>query len=356
MFVVRDLQGGLVGYLEGDRLRDANGAPIGDRRGTDREALSLSAVAAQRMAGRKVLLDLGPGDVVTPTTQFTAGIPRPDYVADRVSPVRLVDHDRGTFFTENADDAIRMVNPSAHAAGGEPSVIEPGFTSTSFTTVPYALAAKMPRPLLDNADFDLRRLTLRRIVQALRLAREYRLWTLLTTAANWPSANQITVGATNKWNGGSSAPNPLGDMMAALKASLIPANVLIMPENAATSFYVQPQASTGIRDYVQADGEMPDVLYARGKIKTGGAPQYIWSPANPTNVALVRVASDPDELGTTLTCRWLGDSPDGQRVEGLLVREYFVDKEDSHYLVVAHNDAEVFVSNQVGALIVGALQ
>ncbi len=84
-FVVHDLQGGFVGYLDADRLRDANGKPIGDRVSTDAEAVQLSTVAAQRMTGRRVLMAaqgaLGPGDVVTPTTQFTVGIPKPDYVA-----------------------------------------------------------------------------------------------------------------------------------------------------------------------------------------------------------------------------------------------------------------------------------
>lgn len=355
MFKVLDLDGKTVGYLEGDRLRDANGAPIGDRRGTDREAISLSAIASQRMAGRKVLLDLGPGDVVTPTTQFTAGIPAGDYIADRISPVRMVKHDRGTFFAENAGDAIKMVNPSANAAGGEASLIEPGFTSTSFTTTPYALAAKMPRTLIGNADFDLKKLTLRRIVQALRLAREQRVANLLTTTTNWPTSNRVAVAAGNKWNGGTGS-NPLADMMSARSVSYLAADVLIMSESVEQFFYVQPQASTGIRDYVQAKGQMPEVLTARGKIFTGGGVNYVWGPTVPTNVALVRVAEDIDELGTTLTCRWLGDSPDGQRVDGMLVREFFKPEDDSHYLVVAHNDAEVFVSNQVGALIVGALQ
>jgi hypothetical protein len=355
MFVVSDLDGRRIGYLEGDRLRDDSGKPIGARRGSDHEALTLSAVAAQRMNGRKVMLDLGPADVVTPTTQFTAGIPRPDYIADRISPVRMVKHDRGTFFTENASDAIKIANANASAAGGEPSILEPGFTSTSFATTGYALAAKMPRPLLANADFDLKKMTLRRIVQALRLGRERRVASLLTTSANWNSNNLVTVAAGNKWNGGGGA-NPLADLMSARSVTYLAADVLIMSESVEQFFFVQPQASTGIRDYVQAKGQMPEVLTARAKIFSGGGVQYVWGQTLPTNVALIRVSEDIDELGTTLTCRWLGDSPDGQRVEGMLVREYDVPSEDSTYLVVAHNDAEVFVSNQVGALIVGALQ
>lgn len=356
MFVVHDLHGRFVGHLEGDRLRDTNGKPVGDRVSSDKEAVTLSTLAANRMAGRQVLLDLGIGDVVTPTTQFAVGIQKkPDFVADRVSPIRYVSHDRGTFFAESVVDSVKLTNPVGSSSGGTPTLIDAGFVSTSFVTTGYALATKVPRRLQANADFDLKKKTLRRIVHALRLAREVRMWALLTTSANWASGNVVTLGATAKWNAGTTA-NPLGDMMSGLKASYLPADVMIMPESTAQNFYVQPQASTGIRDYVQARGEMPEIMYARAKVFTAGSLGYVWAPATPSNVAIVRVPEDEDEVGTTITCRWLGQSQDGERFDGVLAREYYVPQDDSDYLVVAHNDAEVFLSNQVGALIVGATQ
>lgn len=356
MFVVHDLHGRLVGYLDDDKLQDVNGKPFAHRASDEKHALSLSQQAARRMSGRTVLMDLGIGDVVQPATQFATDLPKPDFVADKVSRVRLINHDRGVFFAENAGDQIQLVLPNGGTASGAPVQVNPVFVNTPFTTKAYALSAAIPRHVLNNADFDLEKRTIRRLVNGLRMAREIRVASLLTTQANWPASNQVSPGA-NKWNAGTT-PNPLGDMMSALKASFLPATTMIMPETTAQFFYVQPQASTGIRDYVQADGEMPDILYARGKQMSSGAPVYIWAPTAPatTNVALVRTSDDPDEIVTTQTIRWLGDAKDGGRVEGMLGRKFFDRNSDSWIFVVAHNDAEVFLSNQVGALIVGATQ
>lgn len=366
MFPVYDEHGKLVAHVEADQLRDASGKRIGTREGADEPMRVLAKEAARRMTGRPVLMDIGQADVTAATAaRFTVATPgRPDYVADRVCPVRMVSHDRGTFFAETASDAVTMVEPSAGgAAGAQPVSISPGFVNTTFVTNPYALGALVPRRIKANADFNLERLTLRRLVQALRLAREQRVMTLLTTSGNFAASNRIAVVAGNKWNGGATA-NPLNDMMSALAASYLPANAMILPENVAPPFYVQPQASTGIRDYVQADGEMPEVLYARAKVKSGGALSYLWAPsytggtggAGASNVAVVRVSPDPDEISTAITCRWAGESPDGEIVDGMVVRTFHVPANDADMLVVAHNDVEVILSNQVGAVIVGATQ
>lgn len=356
---VFDEKGEVVGFLEGDKLQDVNGKTLAHRRSSEREALKLSEQAAHRMNGRLVRMDLAPLDVETPTTQFTVGLSRPDFVADLVSPVRYVKHIAGKFFAENVSDQIQLVEASGQGVGGA-AFVNPGVVSTSFSAQGYALAAKLPRNILGNADFDVKAMAVRRLVTALRLGRENRVQQLLTTQANWASGNVVTVGATSKWNGGTgtgaSTPNPLNDMKSALKVSYLPANVMILSEGIDQYFYVQPQASTGIRDYVQGGGEMPERLIARAKVLMSGVPAYAWSQATAVNVALVRVASDENEIGTTITCRWLGEAQDGERTDGMLARSYHLPSEDCEVVVVAHNDAEVFLSNQVGALIVGAIQ
>lgn len=350
MLLVRDLQNNPLFYLDGDVARDVNGKPVATRTGDDAQALTLSDAASRWMTGRKVLMDLAIGEVATAATQADFGIPTGDCVADIVSGVRYVTNDRGVWYPESASDAIKLVMPIASATGA-PSEINPGFSPASFTTVGYALAAKIPRHVGGNADFDLKYRTLRRLVEALRLAREYRVATLLTTAANWPAANQIA--AVAKWNGGVTA-NPLTDMFAALAASYMPANVLVLPEKAA-QFFFQNANSQAMRDYVQSGGEMPRVLFARAKYQLTNTPVYVWSPTLPTHVALVRV-DGPDSIQSTLTFRWLGaDGANGEMRGGMLVRDYFDAQSDATWLVCAHNDAEVQISNQVGALITGAL-
>ncbi len=359
--LVRDLRGRPVFYLDGEVGRDDNGKPVASRTGDDKQAIKLAEHAAAWMRqpsglpGRKFLLDLGLPDVATPATQADFGIPSGDYVADIVSPVVNVKRDRGVWYPESPKDATQLVLGSASGDGG-PAEINPLYSSTQFVTTGYALAAKLPRRTVANADFDLKKRATRRLVQALRLGRELRVATLLTTSANWAAGN--TVAAAAKWNGGANA-NTLQDMFAALKLSFLPANAIVLPEIAAQYFY---QAGSGagavsIRDYVQGGGEMPRVVFARSKYQTAGVPVYTWAPALPANVALVRIADDPEtDIGSSATFRWLGDGgADGERREGILVREFDDENTDSHCIVVAHNDAEVIPSNLVGSLITGAL-
>lgn len=384
MLRVRDARGRVLFHLEGDDAlpRDEAGKILAQRAGSDAQTTDLTRLAARWMRTR-VLLDLGTADVAKPETQADYGIPELDCIADNISPVRFVKRDRGVFFLEKIDNALHLAITDVSAAGGNTPEFSPGFAPTTFTTVAHGLATKLPREVLGNADFDLKKRVVRRLVQALRLARENRLATQLTTSGNWAAGNRIT--ATAKWNGGAAC-NPLADVFAALKASYLPGDTLVLPELAA-QYYFQNQNSTALRDYVQAGGQLPYALMARSKISYGGSPAYTWMPSGTGNIALVRttmhrewdctkkgcsnphwVPNDPDtDIGSSETFRWLGEGgvreedlgPGDKtaRVDGMLVRE-FTDRTSSKaetWIVVAHDDIEVQPSNQVGALITGAL-
>lgn len=348
--LIRDLASGRpFAFLDGERLRDVNGKPVAARAGDDKQALKLADRAAAWMGGKPVLMDLGPGDVVVPATEADFGIPALECIADVVSPVKYVKHDRGYFFYESVGDAVQLVVTSG-TADAQAMEVNLAIAKTQFTTTGYGIAAKLPRQILANADFDLKTRVTRRLVAALRLAREARMAALLTTTGNWPAGNQVAAAA--KWDGGTS-PNPLVDLFGALKASYLPATTLILPENAAPYFFVSQ-----LQTYVQAGGELPRILFARAKQQAGGSPVYVWSPSLPTNVALVRVPADVEtDIPTSMTLRWLGDGgvKDGERRDGVLVREFFAPQDDATWLVIAHNDVETQISNQVGALITGAL-
>ena len=353
--LVRDISGKPLFVMDGDVGRDTSGKPVVAATGKDSLAGKLAKCAASWMSGRHVLMDLAPGDVSTPATQAVFPIPVGDYVADVASQVRFVTHASGTFYLENVADAVKLV--VAEVGGtASPPVVTPGYAVTTFTTQGYALAAKLPRDVSENADWDLKAHSVQFLCNALRLGREVRVAKLLTTAANWAAANQVAV--ISKWNPPvATNAAPLNDLFAALAASVLPANVIVLPEKAAQFYYGNPAVGatiTVMRDYVQSGGEMPRALFARAKYTVGGTPVYVWSPTLPTNVAVIR---SPDSIPTSVTFRWLGDDGlDGvQRQDGMLVREYRDTSDNSDYLVVAHNDVEIMVSNQVGALLVGAL-
>lgn len=367
--LLTDSSGRSLGFLDGERVRDANGKAVLARASSDSEESRLAALAASYMGGRKVLLDLGPADVAVAATQASVSVAADDSgcVADAVSMVRFVPKDRGVLFAENAKDAISLVIPNTLSDGSAPEV-NPSYSPIPFVTTGYGLAAKLPRLVTANADFDLKAQTLRYLIEQLRLAREYRVATVITTGANWATGNQVAVSSGNKWNGGASA-NPLADMFSALTTSLLPADIIVMPELAAQYFY-QNAVSTAMRDYVQSGGEMPKVLFARAKFFLGGAPKYLWAPTFPTNIALIRAPSDSSRIPTNTTLRWLGDeaSDQGARVDGMFVRT-FKDEAGgplgSDWIVVTHSDVELQMQTtvngtttkcQVGSLIVGALQ
>ena len=365
---VKDLDGKVVFYIDGEFARDVNGKPVGEptaasemrqRKLAKRAHLGLSGRSRTTPdAGEKpYLLDLAPSDVSTAATQASFGEMDGECIADQVSPVRRVSHNSGVYYAESVLDATNLVVATGTLDGAPPE-INPAFKATTFTAVGYALAAKLPRGTVANADFDLKARATRLLVEKLRLMREYRVAQLLITSANYAAGNRQA--AVAKWNGGTTA-NPLTDMFGALGLSYLPANILIMPEVAAQFFY-QNANSTAMRDYVQSGGEMPKVLFARARYLAAGVPSYVWAPGwapgSAANVPLVRVPKDIDSLPTSVTFRWDGPDAvkDGNRFEGVLVREFTEPQgAGSDWIVVAHDDVEVMVSNQIGAVITGAL-
>lgn len=349
-----------------DVARDLSGRPVASRvdfRSADMDRKVAMAARWMARGERQVLLDLGPADVQQPATRAEFGIPQLDCIADIVSPVTMVKHDRGYWFQESALDAIKPVNADI-GADGTPATLTPGYSPVAFTTSGYALATQLPYDVINNADFDVRKRATRRLCEALRLSRELRAASLLTTAGSFASGNQITPVA--KWSAATGNPAPLTDLFAALKASVIPADTLILSENVAPYFHYSPYQGTAystgaqIRDYVQGGGRLPRILMPTAKYSVSApanaaTPQYVWATGTTGwNVPLVRVGSDPET--DTLTCRtfrWLGDESvrDGAIKDGVLVREFDEPTTRSRWIVVAHNDAEVIESNVVGSVI-----
>lgn len=373
--LVRDVNGRSLFHLDGDRVRDEHGKPVAARAGSDHHARDLSELAAAWMRDgdsgasapwqpkrsaleteRKFMLDLHPADVAQQSTKAEFGTPKAtEFIADQVSPLYYIKNDRGVFYAENEVDGIQIAvaNASQDAPASE---INPVYsTPTKFVCAGYALAGRIPRPIANNADFDVKARLTRILCRKLRLARELRVATLLTKTANWAGGNVNTV-TTNKWNGGTT-PNQINDMFVAMAKSWLPVDTMVMVESALQYFFgSNSAANTNTRDYVQAGGPMPNVLVARAIYEVAGVPAYVWGPANPINVPLVRVGTSPTDLQSCVTLRWLGDSAGGATVEGMLVREFFDSTTDAYWVVVAHSDTEQFVNNKIGALIAGAIQ
>ena len=374
-------------WLDGTHFRDINGKIVGGRVSRDAEALHLSDAGARLMRGEDVgsgekwpmpaevrktkedgtlvaMADLAPGDVASGTAARAvfAPIPPQDHIADRVSPVCMIGHDRGSWWLENVADSIQQVLELGIAAGGKPPEIAPSFVNTPFTAPGYGLSVKLPIPVATNADFDLQLIALRRVTEGLRLAREVRVAKLLLATGSWAAANVLAVGATAKWNGGTTA-DPLAALFSAKATSALAATTLVMSEAVEPYFFSNTgTATTGnrVRDFVQAGGTLPKVLVGRARAMAAGAPSYVWG-GGPASAVLIREVEDPrHEIGSCRTLRWNGEAPDGEvkGTDGFLVRRYRVGNSmtGADYVVAVHNDLEVMISNQVGSLITGALQ
>lgn len=339
---------------EDGHLRDEGGRIVA--RGADRDhAGKLSEYAASVGAGaRSVLMDLGPTDVHIANTQGAYFLPPVDTVADRVLPLTMVQKVTGFWFKMPSADQTKIAVGYAVAPGAAPAEMNPGITQgPQWSVTHYALAAMVPTKILaGGADFDVEKACVRRITESLRLARSVRAATLLTTSGNWAAANRYTIAGAGKWNG-VATPDPLIDMFNALALSQIPATSLVMAENVAAYFFTAGQR---IRDYVQAGAPMPEVIVARAKKSLAGAPVYVWAPSIPSNAALIREPVSQDDLSTARTFRWVGDAPDGMASNGHLVRRFETPNGMETWFVVAHSDADQFIANDVGALLIGAMQ
>lgn len=371
--LVCDVNGRSLFHLEGDRVRDDGGKTVGGRAGSDKHAHALSELAAAWMRDgadgasaswdprakaidteRKFLLDLSPADVAQQSTKAEFGTPMAtEFIADQVSPIHYITNDRGAFYPESEVDGLQLPLASA-SQDAPPAEINPLYLApVKFVCTGYALAARIPRPIANNADFDIKARALRILCRKLRLAREVRVAKLLMTSANWASGNVNTV-TTGKWNGGTT-PNQINDMFVAMAKSWLPVDTMIMVESALQYFFGS-SGSSNTRDYVQAGGPMPNVVIARALYEVSGAAAYVWGPTNPINVPLVRIGTSPMDLQTSVTLRWLGEVDGANAIEGMLVREFFDSATDAYWIVCAHSDSEQFVNNKVGGLIAAAIQ
>jgi hypothetical protein len=162
-----------------------------------------------------VKMDLGSADVhqASPMGNYQAGYRLADGCADLAMPVLMVGKDTDKYYTWSDTNAFQAVTAQIGSDQGAVPEVSPTLSNTSYTVVPYALGAFVPNDLVANADGALVIPTafMRLVDNKLRLARELRVASKLTTTGNWNSNNYATVVAGAKWNGGASS-DPILDL------------------------------------------------------------------------------------------------------------------------------------------------
>ena len=301
--------------------------------------------------------ELGQNDVQTQATIATSKAPSLEgiAIADIVCPVTFVSKTSGTWLSEDvAQDVAKPVVQQVSGTGPVPE-LNPKLTSTAFdATNALALAVELPTETLDNADLDLVKLSIRRLVNAFRLDREIRVANLLTTTANWPTTNRTA--AATKWNGVS--PTPLVDVFAAMAKSIILPTYLVLPESASQYFFSQGS----VYQHLTAGGPIPKPIVASLRKTTAGVADFVWNlTATTASAVLIYAGAEPEAVSTARTFRYVGDAPDRAAAEesnGYLLRSFVNERQGARgkqSLVLVANDADKILSGQFGGIITNVI-
>lgn len=349
----------------------------------DRAQLMSQGYQEQLVGGRSdaQLFDLGVSDVHIPAAlpNYAAGYRNAPPMADIVSPVLPVDKLTNNFFTFDKNDAFQRAYPSlGGVSGGAVPEISPRLSNAQYSCIERALGGRVSPQVEGNADAPLRimQATIKRVMNAMLLEREFRTQSLLRATANWNSGNVATILAANKWNGGAGS-DPLADIHARIEASFSEGVTgMLMSEKVFHAFQRNPavRAYYGYKDRdaavptasdYKAILQLPSIYVSKMKfINTSGSLDYIWGG----DVVLFRQPDQmppttQDDVATSYTFRWnaanLAEAgiKDGVASGGFIVRQFYEQFSGSmgvNRVVVVHQDAEVMTGKYVGGLLVNA--
>jgi hypothetical protein len=171
--------------------------------------------------GELVKLSLTPADVheASEMPTFLAGYTPPEYRADEFAPVVLVDKDSDKYRVFDADDAFLLVAVKASQQQAVPE-IQPTSSLTTYDVVDRFVGSFIGEITEANAapNYRPRQVSMKRCKRAIALDVEVDWWTAICTLTNWGSSQRVTLGATQKWNGGA-ASDPIKDLHTRIEAS-----------------------------------------------------------------------------------------------------------------------------------------
>lgn len=367
-------------------VTDANGTTVQSGQEID---LVNNTITLRDRGGQLVQMDLGQADVHIDTALagYAAGFALQEGVADYASPPVIVPHASDRYYTWDKDDTFQLVQDIAASPGSAVKEVSSRLSSTPFQTRQYALQAFVPTEVQANADAQInpQLAAMRRIMNAMMLAREIRVANLLRTSAN--HANVTTLTASTKWNGGTSS-NPIQDLLTIVENSLQPITDIIMSPQAAHAF----MQNAAVQKFIAYKPSIPGLPSANGTSTTGagsldaftailGLPPiriaamkykatattypYIWGG----DVLLLHkppagVPRDGQDIAASYTFRWnaadvVGGSTNTANNGGFTVRSFYNPyrgPRGGQQVVVTMNDIEVMTSTLVSGLIIGAFQ
>ena len=327
---------------------------------------------------RLVKMDLGPTDVHIDQalSNYATGWTRQPgtLIADQVSPIVPVDKLSDYYYKWSKDDTFEMAK-MAVTPGGNVEEVSPAQSSTTYSCRGYGLKTHLPAEIEGNSDNALM-LAMRFMtvpLDKLRLGREYRVASVMMTAASYSTA-KVTLGATEKWNGGS-ASDPIKNIHELMDLMLRPPTGLVMAGKTWRAFQRNAQVQKYIASKTNIDPlakkaspnewaailEIPPVIIGEERYKSAASTYntFVWG----ANALLLCAPPSMPPMGQPITgntFRWKGGSANGQVVEGGIAVRSFYDPtrgvQGGKTIVVYHYDHDVLVEESVGGMVEAAYQ
>jgi hypothetical protein len=323
-----------------------------------------------------------PEDVHVPelVPTFLAEWKVPGMRAEDVAPVLPVDHRHDKLQIENFEDAYVEINPE-QSLQAPVQQVDPTIDQTEYKTVDMALASFIPdvteREEGSLTRFRVRQAAAKKCARAISIWRERKLWTLLTTAANWNANNVATLGSGEEWNDPDS--DPISDLLSRLSASPMRITDIWMNRNVANVFLQHTKVIAHLRTFNGDNAIARDIMNVTANTRTeqtvdfsipGLPPIHVVElQSQPTRGGTFRTAlgdhvvltmSNPGEdLATVRTLRVKNPAPQGSAGTGYASREFRDEQrgpEGGKVLVVHTSEVPFMISNRVGGLIRNVIQ
>ena len=200
-------------------------------------------------------------------------------VADAVLPRVRVGKQSFKYFKVNMVDGFTVPDTRV-GRKSKPNMVETGGIEVTDSTADYALDDAIPLSDMANADerFNPRVSAVIYISDLLALDREIRVANLITTLANYPTAQRATLSGTSQWSDFANS-NPVDAILAAMDLMVMRPNTIVMGRSVLTKLMQHPKVVQSVNVTAQSNGvvqrqaiaqllEIPNIIVGEGWVNT----------------------------------------------------------------------------------------
>lgn len=200
-------------------------------------------------------------------------------IADQVLPRVRVGKQEFKYFKHDFTDGFTVPDTRV-GRKSRPNMVETGGTEVTDSTVDFALDDAVPMSDIANADARFNPLARAATLLAdlIALDREVRTANLVTTLANYPSAQRATLSGTSQWSDYTNS-DPVNAILTAMDAMIMRPNTMVMGRAVFTKLIQHPKIVQATKNTSQSAGvaqreaiaallEIPNILVGEGWVNT----------------------------------------------------------------------------------------